>query len=119
MSELEREFYACLCKLLNGADFIVLPKVSLSSVIEGARGQVLNEIADFCVFNTKYEPLLVIKIDGGGRDAVFPFCNKEKRLRAALEAAGLPCMSLWTNYGAKMEYIEETLRGYMQYLNFS
>lgn len=115
MNELEREFYDCLCKLLCGTEYIVQPKVCLSSVIEGAHGAILNEIADFCVFDAEYKPLLIIEIDDEEYGIIFRVRKKGKRLRAALETAGLPCVKLWTNYGVHEEYIVENLREYLQF----
>lgn len=71
MSKLEQEFYNCLCQLLSGEEYIVQPKVCLSSVLEGAHKTFLNEIADFCMFNREYEPLLIIEINGEGATLFF------------------------------------------------
>ena len=115
LSEHEHEYYECLCDLLNGTGYIVQPKVCFSSIVSGSRGAIMREFADFCVFDAKFRPMLIIKIDKEGYGCVLPGRKKEKRFYDALNTIGLPCMWLWVNYGANREYIESNLREYLKF----
>lgn len=68
MSPKESEFFVVLCSLIDLKRYIVLPQISLVSVIDKVKGGAfrneLFRIADYCIVDRRnYEPLVLVELN--------------------------------------------------------
>lgn len=91
----------------------VFPQICLASIlqknIENKFANELFRIVDFCVFDTEYNPILIIEIN----DATHHEKNRiarDYKVKDLCEIAHIPLLKLWTEYGINQEYINKKIK---------
>ncbi len=110
MSIPERKFYETLLKQINQNDYVVLPQVPLSRIIEVEKrgkefwryhNRINKKIVDFVVFKKPYyEPVMVIEYDDSSHNRK----DRKKRdefVNRVLKKANLPIIHV--KYGEKVD----------------
>lgn len=115
ISKSEQAYYAALCSAVPQG-FHIFPQVNLAAFIvrtDNARFQ--NELfrnVDFLITSAKYQPLMVVEINDQTHYST-ERKERDEKVRNICEEAGIPILTLWTQYGINPEYIkkriEETL----------
>lgn len=94
-------------------NYVLYPQINLASIIKRTDEHTYqNELyrnVDFCVFNEKFIPQLIIEINDN--------THKEKSRQARdikvqniCESAGIPIVKFWTEYGVNESYIEKKIK---------
>lgn len=116
VSDCEYRYFSIIKNLLNGQPYVIFPQVPLSQIIlknSDYQGE-LNRVIDFCIFTDDYKPLLCIEIN----DKTHHRPDRKERdakVQAILNAAGLPLLTFWPKQGINSYDIENAVR---EYLNF-
>lgn len=108
----EQKYYDAIVKSLPEKHF-VFPQVNLASFIEKTDGsRYQNELfrnVDFLVTDDGYRPVLIIEINDQTH-LTAKRKERDEKVLAICEEAGIPIMKLWTSYGVNPEYIHNKIR---------
>lgn len=111
----ENEFFQAL-KNIIGNKYLIYPQVPLSQIIEKiGDNKYRNElfrIIDFCIFDREYKPLVCIEINDQTHNQPDRI-ERDKKVKDILSIAGMPLITLWTEYGIKPDYIRKRLQDYI------
>ena len=112
ITETEEKYLKAIEKLLPDG-YILYPQIPLSSVIartDNSRFQnELFRIIDAGVFNKEtYKPIFLIEINDQTHKESSR-AQRDKKVKMICEEAGLPLVTLWTNYGIKPDYISKRI----------
>ena len=115
MTNTELKYFNALKSILNGTNYILLPQVCLSSIIE--RKEVhqyqseLSRIVDFGIFSPEYSPLLLIEINDKThlkKDRK----ERDKKVKYILKSAKIPLLTIWTKNAFDIKSIAKDLKSY-------
>ena len=95
------------------SNYILYPQINLASIIKRTdEHKYQNELyrnVDFCIFDDKYNPKIIIEINDNS--------HKEKSRRARdikvqniCNNANIPIINFWTDYGVNESYIERKIQ---------
>lgn len=111
ISKSEQSFYSAIASSLpNG--YCVFPQINLASFIsrtDGARFH--NELfrnVDFLITDAEFCPKLIIEINDQTH-LTSERKERDEKVRAICEEAGIPIVPLWTSYGVNAEYIKKRI----------
>jgi hypothetical protein len=97
--------------------YLIYPQVPLSQIVEKISGSKyrneLYRVVDFCIFNAKYKPLVVIEINDNTHNTKERYI-RDMKVKEILDKANLPIITLWTSYGVNYDYIERRLKEYIE-----
>ena len=97
-------------------EYILYPQINLASIIKRIdEHKFQNELyrnVDFCVFDKKFNPVLIIEINDKTHN------ERERKARdykvkEICEKANLPIFTLWTDYGVNESYIEKKIKEHL------
>lgn len=115
ISNSELQFYYAI-KNIIGDKYIVFPQVPLSQIIikkSNSRYQSeLYRVMDFCIFSKEYTPLVCIEINDETHHQKDRYI-RDKKVEAILNNAGLPLITLWTEFGVKYDYIKNRINNHI------
>lgn len=118
MTDCEKAFFTAFSNVL-GDTYILQPQINLASIIrKEADAKYQNELfrnIDFGVFDKNYSLKLLIEINDSTHkkpDRV----ERDKKVRAICEKAGVPLIAFWTQYGVNEQYIRNRLAKYLPLL---
>lgn len=111
MTSAEKELFQKI-KNVVGNEYIVLPQINLATVVEkvnktGYHNELFRNI-DFCIFTQDYEPKILIELN----DNSHHFKNRrirDDKVNMICSDAGLPVLTLWSNYPNEEKYIKQRL----------
>lgn len=111
MTSAEKELFQKI-KNVVGNEYIVLPQINLATVVEKVnKTRYHNELfrnIDFCIFTQDYEPKILIELN----DNSHHFKNRrirDDKVNMICSDAGLPVLTLWSNYPNEEKYIKQRL----------
>lgn len=111
MTSAEKELFQKI-KNVVGNEYIVLPQINLATVVEKVnKTRYHNELfrnIDFCIFTQDYEPEILIELN----DNSHHFKNRrirDDKVNMICSDAGLPVLTLWSNYPNEEKYIKQRL----------
>lgn len=111
MTSAEKELFQKI-KNVVGNEYIVLPQINLATVVEKVNKiRYHNELfrnIDFCIFTQDYEPKILIELN----DNSHHFKNRrirDDKVNMICSDAGLPVLTLWSNYPNEEKYIKQRL----------
>lgn len=97
-------------------DYILYPQINLASIIKRTDDhKYQNELyrnVDFCVFDKKFNPCLIIEIN----DKTHNEKSRQARdfkVKEICEKANIPVVVFWTDYGVNESYIEKKLNEFL------
>ncbi len=99
MTNTEFKYFEAFKRILQNTRYVILPQVCLSTIVE--RKEVhkfqseLSRIADFCIFNEDYKPLLVIEINDSSHN-LRERKNRDSKVKYILKSAKIPLLTIWT-----------------------
>lgn len=111
LSNCEISFYNTIKDIIKDK-YKIFPQVPLSQIIikqpETKWHTELFRIIDFCIFSNDYTPLICIEINDKTHHQKERY-NRDKKVENILNEAGLPLITLWTDWGVNKDYIERRL----------
>lgn len=111
LSNTEQEFYSAL-KQTVPEGYSVFPQINLAAFVERTdNARYRNELfrnVDFLICGTSFEPKIAVEINDSTHNNQKRI-ERDKKVEAILEEAGIPLISLWTNYGVNYPYIKERI----------
>jgi|GEM_PF-825406 len=115
MTDCEKKFFTAFSNIL-GDTYILQPQVNLASIIhKDSESKYQNELfrnIDFGVFDREYTLKLLIEINDPTHkhpDRI----ERDKKVRAICDKAGIPLIAFWTQYGVNEHYIRNRLAKYL------
>ncbi|WP_455502434.1 CFI-box-CTERM domain-containing protein [Gemmiger sp.] len=107
----EQQFFKALRELVPQG-YHVFPQINLATFIERTDNAVYrNELfrnVDFLVTDAVFAPKIVVEInDPSHRDP--DRRRRDEKVAMICEEAGVPLVTLWTNYGVNREYIQKRI----------
>lgn len=116
ISNCELQFYYAI-KNIIGDKYVLFPQVPLSQIIiKKSNSKYQNElyrVMDFCIFSKDYTPLICIEINDETHRQKERYI-RDKKVEAILNNAGLPLITLWTEYGVKYDYIKNRISNHIE-----
>jgi hypothetical protein len=111
ITETERAYFTAIKKVLP-AGYFLQPQVNLASIIYRTDNfKFQNELyrnIDACVFDMAYKPTVLIEINDDTHKAP-DRKERDQKVKAICEEAGIPLITLWTSYGINPEYISKRI----------
>ena len=111
ITETERSYYTAIKGVLP-SEYFLQPQVNLASIVSRTDNfKFQNELyrnIDACVFDKAYKPIILIEIN----DDTHKTSNRRERdqkVKAICEEAGIPLIAFWTSYGINPEYISKRI----------
>ena len=111
LSNIEQEFFSAL-KQTVPEGYSVFPQINLATFVERTdNARYRNELfrnVDFLICGVNYEPKIAVEINDSthnNRDRI----ERDTKVKNILEEAGIPFITLWTNYGVNSAYIKERI----------
>ena len=116
LTSVEQEFYNAIKSIVSN-NYILFPQVPLSQIIvKDSNSKYQNElyrVIDFCIFDNNYHPLLCIEINDKSHKQKNRYI-RDKKVQNILTNAGLPLITLWTEYGVNIEYIKTRIKEHIK-----
>ena len=116
MTECEKRFFDAIKKLAS-PKYIVQPQINLASIInKESHSKYQNELfrnIDFGILDQNYKLLVLIEIN----DSTHTERNRRERdqkVQAICNEAGIPLITFWTKYGVNEPYIKEQLAKHLE-----
>ncbi len=111
ISASEQSFYNAICAVVPEG-YRVFPQANLATFISKTDNtKYINELfrnVDFLITDSKYKPLMVIEIND--KTHLNPErIERDKKVTCILEEAGMPKLTLWTDYGVNCDYIRKRI----------
>ena len=114
MTPTELKFFYAIKQSLP-AQYILQAQINLASIIERTdEHKYQNELyrnIDFAIFNNKYEPILLIEINDKTHNEKARIA-RDYKVKDICQAANLPLITFWTDYGVNQEYIQKRISEY-------
>lgn len=111
ITETEKSYFTAIKKILP-AGYFLQPQVNLASIIYRTDNfKFQNELyrnIDACVFDMAYKPIVLIEINDDTHKTP-DRKERDQKVKAICEEAGIPLITLWTSYGINSEYIEKRI----------
>lgn len=116
MTECERGFFEAIRKIVEPA-YTVQPQVNLASVVnKESQSRYRNELfrnIDFGIFDRDYRLRVLIEINDQTHTTQ-DRRERDQRVKAICDEAGIPLVALWTKYGINEGYIRERLAAHLE-----
>ncbi len=117
LSYYELKYYEAIQNILEGK-YILFPQVPLSQIIvvknkKSKYQSELYRVIDFCIFDKDYTPLLCIEINDETHHQRNRYI-RDKKVQNILNNAGLPLITLWTNFELNINYIENRIKQHIE-----
>jgi hypothetical protein len=107
----EKEYFTAIKNALP-AGYFLQPQVNLASIIYRTDNfKFQNELyrnIDACVFDEAYKPIMLIEINDDTHNT-FSRRERDQKVKAICEEAGIPLIRFWTSYGINPEYINKRI----------
>ena len=112
LSNTEQEYYAAL-KQTVPEGYSVFPQINMAAFVNRTdNARYRNELfrnVDFLICGAAFEPRVAVEINDSTHrqhDRI----ERDQKVKDILEEAGIPLISLWTNYGVNDSYIKERIQ---------
>ena len=116
LTKTELRFQNAISKCLN-TNYILLPQINLASIINRTdEHKYQNELyrnIDFCIFDTEYNPILLIEINDKTHKEKARIA-RDYKVKDICQNAELPLVTFWTDYGVNDEYVQKRIAEYIK-----
>lgn len=109
MTKTEIEFYN---KIKDLEGYIIIPQINLASIIKKeGNNKYINElfkVIDFGVFNSNYEPLLLIELNDSTHNQINRK-DRDLKVKKICNDANIKLINFYTNYPNEIEYVRNRI----------
>lgn len=114
MSKSEKQYFKAIKSVLPEG-YSLQAQVNLASIIDRTDEHIfqneLDRIVDFGVFDGIYKPIILIEINDSGHETRKRTKERDEKVKAICEEAGIPLVTFWTSDGVNVAYIAKRIAG--------